>query len=271
MITIIPSLIALVAFSSPQSQYANAYHLTFVANSYISLERECSLEFVYTLYCDFYYNDNSDMLLTCYDGNLQYNVYSDTGSLEESQNYTKGDLFSSFNITSNTDVSVMYIIDSGYEELAINLYFGDSHTEWLFENYGYYDYYTQELDIEINWFIPCTLTLPNIIQSDGNYYQGYDVGYYDGKQEGLNDGRSQGYQEGYDQAVEDLADYDSTALTIFTGIVSVGLLPVNVFLQILNFEVFGINIGAFVSSLLTVAIIVIVIRMVTGNSGGKKE
>ena len=61
----------------------------------------------------------------------------------------------------------------------------------------------------------------------------------------------------------------STASIIFQGIFNIGLMPVNFFLGVLNFEVFGINIGAFVSALLTLAIVIIIVRIIFSGGNGK--
>lgn len=89
----------------------------------------------------------------------------------------------------------------------------------------------------------------------------YDNGYNNGYQDGYNTA----YQTGYNAGIDYASQLDSTALTIFTGFIDVGLLPINVFLQILNFEVFGINIAGFVSALLTISLVVIIIRIVVGS------
>lgn len=105
--------------------------------------------------------------------------------------------------------------------------------------------------------------------SSNQYGKGWDDGYNQGVQDGKEQGSAESWQEGYTQGFTDADNYDETALVIFDGILSIGLLPVNFFLAILNFEVFDINIGAFVSALLTVAIIVIIVRMVvSGGNGG---
>lgn len=100
------------------------------------------------------------------------------------------------------------------------------------------------------------------------YTTGYQTGYDSGYLQGFNDGESNGYQIGFGDGYAEASNQDQTAVVIFTGICEVGLLPVNVFLGILNFEVFGINIGGLVASLMTVAIVVIVIRIVLGAKGG---
>lgn len=103
------------------------------------------------------------------------------------------------------------------------------------------------------------------------YTAGYDNGYNSGYSNGVTDGSASGYQSGYTDGYTEGATQDETAVAIFSGIISVGLIPINFFLACLNFEVFGINIGAFVSALLTVAIVVIITRMiVSGGNGGDK-
>ena len=101
--------------------------------------------------------------------------------------------------------------------------------------------------------------------SSDAYNQGYINGNNNGYQNGYDDGASSGYQQGYGDGYAASVDQNSTAVAIFTGICEVGLLPVNVFLGILNFEVFGVNIGGFVASLMTIAIVVIVMRVVLGS------
>ena len=124
----------------------------------------------------------------------------------------------------------------------------------------YGQYSTCTIDCEYSYTSSLTISidgsyLMNAVETfvaDNMYYLGYSDGYIAGHADGIEYADEQG----------------STAATIFTGICNIGLMPVNFFLGILNFEVFGINIGAFVSALLTIAIIAIIIKVVTGNSSG---
>lgn len=79
-----------------------------------------------------------------------------------------------------------------------------------------------------------------------------------------------GYGSGYDVGFQDAKtiyeNMDETMTSIFVGILDIALVPVNFFLGILNFEVFGINIGAFVSGLLSIAVVVIIIRSFIGGN-----
>lgn len=98
-----------------------------------------------------------------------------------------------------------------------------------------------------------------------NYQEGYDNGFEDG----YNNGNYVGYSEGYIDGFNEASSVDTTVLTIFNGILNVGMLPVNVFLGMLNFEVLGINISSFVMSALTIATTIIVVSTFTG--GNKKD
>lgn len=110
--------------------------------------------------------------------------------------------------------------------------------------------------------------LPSSFVDGSTYQNGYTDGYNDGYGTGVDEGTSQGYQEGFADGLQEGIDRNSTASTIFAGILQVGLLPVNVFLAIFNFEVFGINIGGFIASLMTIAIVIIVLRIIIGAKTG---
>lgn len=112
--------------------------------------------------------------------------------------------------------------------------------------------------------------LYNVVNSrfgsaDGGFEEGYNTGYG----VGYNNGSEQGYNTGYADGYTDGVETDTTAFTIFNGILSIGMVPINVFLAMLDFTVLGINISNFVMSLLTVLITVWVVRMITG--GGNKS
>lgn len=78
-------------------------------------------------------------------------------------------------------------------------------------------------------------------------------------------GYDDGYSFGYDEGLIDGVDTNGEAFVIFNGILNVAMIPINVFLKIFEFEVFGINISSLVSALLSVAILIIVIRLITGK------
>lgn len=77
-----------------------------------------------------------------------------------------------------------------------------------------------------------------------------------------------GYQAGYDKGYSDGDSVNENMATIFSGIIDIGLLPINVFLDIFNFEVFGINFKPLVAGLLTALVAIIIFRMFVGKGGG---
>lgn len=141
-----------------------------------------------------------------------------------------------------------------------------THQEFLFNNFMYK---TTEVN-PLNWEHSCISfaigdyisLFPSGTSGGGNYNVGYENGY----SVGANDG----YQRGYTEAMDIYSHMDTTASTIFNGIFEVGLLPVNVFLTIFNFEVFGINISGLVSALLTVSVVIIILRFLLGGKSDDK-
>lgn len=80
-----------------------------------------------------------------------------------------------------------------------------------------------------------------------------------------------GYQAGYDKGYSDGDSVNENMSTIFSGIIDIGLLPINVFLDIFNFEVFGINFKPLVAGLLTALVAIIIFRMFVGKGGGGSD
>lgn len=95
----------------------------------------------------------------------------------------------------------------------------------------------------------------------GGWNVGYDVGYSDGTE----NGKSIGYQTGYADGYAEGTNIDSTAFTIFNGILNIGMIPINFFLAIFDFTILGINISNFVMSVLSVFVTIWLIRMLTGK------
>lgn len=109
----------------------------------------------------------------------------------------------------------------------------------------------------------------SVLIRSSNYYQSGNADYDNGYNVGYTDGSQAGYQTGYTDGYNQGAVQDETAVVIFNGIINVALLPVNVFLQILNFEVFGINFGGLASAFLTIAIVIIIVRIITGKKNSE--
>lgn len=168
------------------------------------------------------------------------------------------------NIYGDNDSDYFYLHDVYF--LGQSQYYDDNESG----NYTIFFPSSENANLELDFDIG--LVSPSLV--DGSQYQnGYTEGWNDGNDNGFADGFNNGYTDGYNDAVVNLDTQGSTALTIFTGIIDVGLLPINVFLAMMNFEVFGINIGGLVSSLMTVAIAIIIFRVIFngGASGGGKS
>lgn len=109
----------------------------------------------------------------------------------------------------------------------------------------------------------------NVGNTDG-YNSGYSIGYDDGvlsQQQAITDSYNTGYADGYNEGFS----ADSTATTIFSGILQVAMVPINFFLAIFNFEILGINLSGFIRALFTVALTIIVVRTIFGGKGASEE
>lgn len=220
-----------------------------------------------------YFNNASEFEVHVTSVNISLVAYDDGGTLLASNDVT-GVPLSEFNITSYSDVVnitpdynrsdeiFIYDIDFYGNSFTLNI---PLHFDWYYMEGFASGNYTFVFPFS-NLFLT---NIPQAIQSLLYDSSAYDNGYYSGKndgyEEGFNDGKQVGHQEGWVQGVEYGASQDETALTIFEGIITIALVPINFFLAIFNFEIFGINLSGFVSALLTVSIIIIVVRFLTGK------
>ena len=123
-------------------------------------------------------------------------------------------------------------------------------------------------------------TLVLLVGADSSFNDGYSIGYNVGSEEGFNSGRDVGYTEGkvdgyadgkrdgYIEGLRDGENTDATINSIYTGILAIGFIPINFFLAIFNFEILGINLSEFVSSILSVCVVIIIIKRVFSTEGG---
>lgn len=243
---------------------------------------------------DAYYNQGNSVVYYRYNGSdegddlLSYNRY---------ELYFNGGQQLSFEIEVSTGVSgsndtwdlkfkvwqQSYLSNLFLGNIKVNIY-GNNDSDYYYVPNVYFlgqsEYYDDNESGDYTIFFPSSEDATLMIDFDiclldsrfvdGSQYQnGYTEGWNAGNDNGFSDGYSNGYTDGYNDAVVNLDTQGSTALTIFTGIIDVGLLPINVFLAMMNFEVFGINIGGLISSLMTVAIAIIIFRVIfNGGSGG---
>lgn len=195
-------------------------------------------------------------------------------------------LFNSFNYyVDNEDFDMMNL----YIELPLSLigqYFNASYSN-IVDNFPYssiYNRFYRTYDNEKTYYLTAgginntfqrnytsansVITL-NAIYNDGELFKSQyssptNENFNNGYQQGLKDGQKDGHAKGY---AEGLADgmKDNTMFNIFNGILNIGMIPVNFFLSIFNFEILGINMAGFVSALLTISIIMFLLRLIKGS------
>lgn len=96
------------------------------------------------------------------------------------------------------------------------------------------------------------------------YNDGYNNGYSSGEDigynQGFSSGRNIGYADGYNQGTATANEY--TFLGLIGAVVDA---PVTAFMSLLNFEIFGFNMLRLVTGLFTLAIIIMVVRLILGK------
>lgn len=191
---------------------------------------------------DFYINLNSPYLATQVDSNV----------------YVSGYFYMNDGYGNENSVNSSFVYASKYVENTSRYWSTrlESPIDSTFEDVQY------EFTLRI-YLIPSSIYE---LLDDGSHYQsGYDNGYNTGYADGDNNGYTKGFGEGYDKGREDFENQDSQINSIFEGILSIGLLPIEFFLSIFNFEIFGINITAIVSAILSLCVIILLMRYVLGG------
>lgn len=127
---------------------------------------------------------------------------------------------------------------------------------------GYYNYNASNVwersDTESEVHRPWRYTFSNVSLSyrENEYQAVYNQAYNDG----FSNGRNAGYQQGFNAGVNDNNDYS------FFGLIgAVFDAPISAFKGLLSFEVFGVDMTAFVSSLFALAIIVVIVKIALGG------
>lgn len=104
---------------------------------------------------------------------------------------------------------------------------------------------------------------------DNAYYQaGYENGYNDGVSDGTNAGYENGYNVGVDvgygvgfnEGVANTQDY--SFLSLIGAVIDA---PVSAFTSLLNFNLLGFNMLAFVTGLITLAVILLIVKLFMGG------
>lgn len=266
MLGLILSILTITSVPATDLTRQFSLDVSLSANETIVLQDDSSniydLELQYTFFTNVQYNNDSDFVVEFSGFYVDLFVYDSTND----EIYTSSDSFyldHPDNLTPYDNHTLQYSIDDVEDEFIIDIDYGSGtdsfHLPFAFT-------YTRPMSILFNdsvslfWSTYVYTQVPLLINSNSlsiGYEQGYSQGYVVGK--------SDGYNTGYADGIEYASNLDDTALTIFEGIITVALVPINFFLAIFNFEIFGINISGFVSALLTVSIIIIIVRFLTGK------
>lgn len=138
----------------------------------------------------------------------------------------------------------------------------DNYIRFSFPVWNNYSFYRNFMFDTRTYYI-------NLNFTDNTYYQaGYDDGYnqgiYDGNESGYEDGYNAGntigYEDGYNDGVANSNSYSFASL--LGAVIDT---PVSAFTSLLNFEILGVNILAFVSGLLTLAIVIFIVKLCLGG------
>lgn len=124
-----------------------------------------------------------------------------------------------------------------------------------------YSYGVNMLKLRDYYFTP---DFSNTDMFNQGYQTGYESGLNSGKQEGYTNGYNSGYQDGettgYNNGINTANTYSFSNL--LTAVVEA---PVNVFIKLLDFNIMGYNLLNIVLGLLTLAIVVLVIKLCLGG------
>lgn len=276
------SLLSVVSFSQGEhAPYSFYKDITYQAQQVFVVvddsDNTYEYQLDYTIYTELAYN-NPNSYQYKYNGfNLVFKIYNSNRSIVYSYDESYFEEIERFIGNNSYYIEYDFVAIDSIESLKIKFEFDSSDTVWYIplENYGTLPLsFLTNTDTVINWTSITQNLLPVIMTGDS-----YDIGYYNGYQIGLSEGDSQGYNRGYSDGYSNAQADDSVPAIIFGGVLNIAMIPVNFFLAILNFNVFGINIGGFVTGLMTIAVIFILFGVIFGGrpsprggpSGGDKK
>lgn len=215
-----------------------------------------------------------------YDGiTFNYNVMSyvragsSSSSVSVSSNLIFGNIYSTYLYygLNSTAVSVpMYIIGSE-NLLSTNItrccVGSSSNVVGLSGSYNFIIYFDENSNYVGFYFNSGGYNIENRMyyfvtdfSDDYKYNQGYQEGLADNQKTIYNSGYSAGYDIGYDKGrINGIAESnDYTFLGLIGAVIDA---PVSIFSSLFNFTFLGINLWSFITSLLTIALILFVIKI----------
>lgn len=256
---ILNTLIAFALMLTPQGDYDGFYNYkgvaTYQENCTSLVQKSNNATYYYidaslTFSCDVYYDDSESFLCQ----NFKFNIQASAYYLNSTASASTLDQTINFAIT--YDWSINY--NQYYQQFDyVKFVYGVNDDDELYI-ISYYDEVANgsQSSSLINSFDEVSLSRNTITFNGASFFSSVE------------NALSNFHTVTETIVIQQPSDV-STASIIFQGICNIGLMPVNFFLGVLNFEVFGINIGAFVSALLTLAIVIIIVRIIFAGGNGK--
>lgn len=132
----------------------------------------------------------------------------------------------------------------------------------------------QFYDILLEWKMSLSLPVAQLYYSF-NYGNNYQQGFDDGKSSVLDsldqtksEAYTQGYQKGFDTAKDMYEDLTENPMNWTMLAESIITLPSKIIKTGFDFDIFGVNVGEFIQTLIVIALVIFCIRLFSGNGGG---
>lgn len=263
-------LISFTQISNPSPlsyQYEGSYYGVFQSERNIMYDTSNRVYYIdssLSFNARIQYNDGENYSINNFDFEYNVSMYqlntNNGGSPSLLHTLNLRQYYSSYQTIVNNDVEFGYTMDLLNDTLIA--FISENNIFINSESYEYSSYAVMSNVSELVINMPINLIdelVNNVFDLNSQVY--YENGYNNGYSEGYQNGKADGYSEGLQAGM----DTNGEAFVIFNGILNVAMIPINVFLKIFEFEVFGINISSLVSALLSVAILIIVIRLITGK------
>lgn len=226
-------------------------------------------------------NPNSGGITHFYDASVSFDIYYLTSSDDFAQApvspanciYYLSSV--TFNICHYSDLSDY--IETYQRSYPVGITFGGNYggrpINALYSSYVYYSFSDDSVEFDFRYVVDESTSFGGSISSGFAYRYWFTEhkltfdadSMYRAVNNSYGAGYSDVYMQGFTAGRNSVENEDENIAAIFNGIANVGLLPLNMFLGMFNFNVLGINMADFVMALVTIALIVIVIKSVLGG------
>lgn len=149
--------------------------------------------------------------------------------------------------------------------------FAQSQSSYQFMDFAEYVQFDYE---EVCFYNSLTIPVSNLYYSfnyGNNYQQGFNAGrdsVLDNLEQTETESYTKGYQKGFDTAkamYEDLVNNPMNWTMLAESIIT---LPSKIIKTGFDFDIFGVNVGEFIQTLIVIALVIFCIKLFTGNGGG---